>query len=252
MQAVVAEAVRRFGGKVTLIDTTSDLPNLKRQPGLLTWGVRDTKAETERWYASPSEVPDGGQKSKLTATLWPPPTEAEARALGLQHCLRLLPHYHDTGAFFVCAMVKVEATLPGHDYALGREDEPEKQATTERNPHTSVGFTHGGQAGSAAAAAQEARDERQAAAEPAAAAAPAAAEAAAASSEPRVVTETVVDGIPTPLSPLFLGRFAPVFRRSSAVLLRCPASWRRDGENGRKMAENGRNLGEKRARNSGG
>ena len=58
VQAVVAEAVRRFGGKVTLIDTTSDLPNLKRQPGLLTWGVRDTKAETERWYASPSEVHD--------------------------------------------------------------------------------------------------------------------------------------------------------------------------------------------------
>ena len=59
-------------------------------------------------------------------------------------------------------------------------------------------------------------------------------------------------GIPTPLSPLFLGRFAPVFRRFSAVPLRCPASWRRDGENGRKMAKNGRNLGEKRARNSGG
>ena len=62
----------------------------------------------------------------------------------------------------------------------------------------------------------------------------------------------VSTGIPTPLSPLFLGRFAPVFRRFSAVPLRCPASWRRDGENGRKMAENGRNLGEKRARNSGG
>ena len=57
---------------------------------------------------------------------------------------------------------------------------------------------------------------------------------------------------PTPPSPLFLGRFAPVLRRFSAVPLRCPASWRRDGENGRKMAENGRNLGEKRARNSGG
>ena len=56
----------------------------------------------------------------------------------------------------------------------------------------------------------------------------------------------------TPLSPLFLGRFAPVFRRFSAVILCCPASWRQDGENGRKMAKNGRNLGEKRARNSGG
>ena len=53
-------------------------------------------------------------------------------------------------------------------------------------------------------------------------------------------------------SPLFLGRFAPVLRRFSAVILCCLASWRRDGENGRKMAENGRNLGEKRARNSGG
>ena len=50
----------------------------------------------------------------------------------------------------------------------------------------------------------------------------------------------------------FCARFAPVLRRFSAVLLCWPASWRRDGENGRKMAENGRILGEKRARNSGG
>ena len=59
-------------------------------------------------------------------------------------------------------------------------------------------------------------------------------------------------GIPTPLSPLFLGRFSPVLRRFSAAVLRFPAFWRRDGANGRKMAETGRNLGEKRARNSGG
>ena len=64
--------------------------------------------------------------------------------------------------------------------------------------------------------------------------------------------ERLASGIPTPLSPLFLGRFAPVLRRFSAVILCCPASWRQDGENGRKMAKNGRNLGEKRARNSGG
>ena len=43
-------------------------------------------------------------------------------------------------------------------------------------------------------------------------------------------------GIPTPLSPLFLGRFSPVLRRFSAVILCCLASWRQDGENGRKMA----------------
>ena len=43
-------------------------------------------------------------------------------------------------------------------------------------------------------------------------------------------------GIPTPLAPLFLGHFSPVLRRLFAVLLRFPASWRQDGENGRKMA----------------
>ena len=46
------------------------------------------------------------------------------------------------------------------------------------------------------------------------------------------------------LPPYFLGHFSPVLRRLFAVLLRFPASWRQDGENGRKMAENGRNLGE--------
>ena len=38
------------------------------------------------------------------------------------------------------------------------------------------------------------------------------------------------------LPPYFLGHFSPVLRRLCAVLLRFPASWRRDGENGRKMA----------------
>jgi 16S rRNA C967 or C1407 C5-methylase (RsmB/RsmF family) len=131
-EAVLAEAVRRFSGKVKLVDTTADLPNLKRQPGLLTWGVRDTKAEgSAGWLASHEDVP-AHLKDKMPPTLWPPATTEEAEALGLQHALRLLPHYHDTGAFFVCAMTKVEPTLPGHDYGLGREDEPSKQSKKQQ------------------------------------------------------------------------------------------------------------------------
>ena len=38
------------------------------------------------------------------------------------------------------------------------------------------------------------------------------------------------------LPPYFLGHFSPVLRGLFAVLLRFPASWRQDGENGRKMA----------------
>ena len=38
------------------------------------------------------------------------------------------------------------------------------------------------------------------------------------------------------LPPFFPGHFSPVLRGLFAVLLRFPASWRQDGENGRKMA----------------
>ena len=38
------------------------------------------------------------------------------------------------------------------------------------------------------------------------------------------------------LPPYFLGHFSPVLRRLFTVLSRFPASWRQDGENGRKMA----------------
>ena len=43
---------------------------------------------------------------------------------------------------------------------------------------------------------------------------------------------------------LFLPRFGPLFRRFFAVLSRCPASWRQDGENAPKTAENGRKMAE--------
>ena len=41
---------------------------------------------------------------------------------------------------------------------------------------------------------------------------------------------------PNAFNPLFLGHFSPVLRRLFTVLSRFPASWRQDGENGRKMA----------------
>ena len=52
----------------------------------------------------------------------------------------------------------------------------------------------------------------------------------------RRMPEAIEHGIPTPLAPYFLGHFSPVLRRLFPVILRFPASWRQDGENGRKMA----------------
>lgn len=96
----------------------------------------------------------------MPATCFPPATEAEAKALGLHHCLRLLPHYHDTGAFFVCAMTKLEPTLPGHDYGLGREDEPQKQSQKQQAA-VAGGVASAGLKSSAAAAAADAAPKTQ-------------------------------------------------------------------------------------------
>ncbi|BGP27162.1 tRNA (cytosine-5-)-methyltransferase [Rhodotorula toruloides] len=51
----------------------------------------------------PNNVDKKGQRKAWTATLWPRGDEGEK---GLEHCLRLYPHLQDTGAFFVCVLVK--------------------------------------------------------------------------------------------------------------------------------------------------
>ncbi|BGO95000.1 hypothetical protein NBRC10512_006535 [Rhodotorula toruloides] len=51
----------------------------------------------------PNNVDKKGQRKAWTETLWPRGDEKEK---GLEHCLRLYPHLQDTGAFFVCVLVK--------------------------------------------------------------------------------------------------------------------------------------------------
>ena len=53
---------------------------------------------------------------------------------------------------------------------------------------------------------------------------------------PAVTAGGLLIGIPTHCFSAVFARFAPFLRRFSAVLLCCLASWRQDGENGRKMA----------------
>ncbi|XP_073010109.1 uncharacterized protein [Typha latifolia] len=52
-EAVVAEVLRRSRGSVELLDVSSELPDLVRRPGLMTWKVRDRGL----WIASYNDVP---------------------------------------------------------------------------------------------------------------------------------------------------------------------------------------------------
>ncbi|KAG7671388.1 hypothetical protein Ndes2526A_g02089 [Nannochloris sp. 'desiccata'] len=96
-EAVVAEVLRRTKGSMKLIDVSSQLPALKRQKGLLTWKVQDKNG----WFSNWEEGKNG---FKLDPSMFPGEDNGN---LGLEHCMRYLPHHQNTGGFFVCVLEKV-------------------------------------------------------------------------------------------------------------------------------------------------
>ncbi|GJN93170.1 hypothetical protein Rhopal_006217-T1 [Rhodotorula paludigena] len=130
---------------MSILPVPSDLPGLLRRPGLTAWRVLDNELRDvphpSSAAASAADVPEPpsadevvaveqdndkgregvrkgdkgkgakkhdntnqkGQRKAWTPTLWPVGDEKEK---GLEHALRLYPHLQDTGAFFVCVLVK--------------------------------------------------------------------------------------------------------------------------------------------------
>ncbi|KAK4686597.1 hypothetical protein P7C73_g3530, partial [Tremellales sp. Uapishka_1] len=114
-EAVVAAALRYHPGDFKLVDVSDRLPNLKRREGMTTWKVAtqpesaDRKMRFYESFKDYREAVDNNEerekdKSKgLASTCWPDEKNSE---LGLEKCLRLLPHDQDTGGFFVCVLEK--------------------------------------------------------------------------------------------------------------------------------------------------
>lgn len=96
-EAVVAEIIRRTNGAMEVVDVSSLLPELRRLPGLKKWKVQDTKG----WYTTWEEAK--GTCVKLTQSMFPDEKTAEIQ---LERCMRFLPHYQDTGGFFVAVFEK--------------------------------------------------------------------------------------------------------------------------------------------------
>uniref|UniRef100_A0A7E4VQ14 tRNA (cytosine(34)-C(5))-methyltransferase n=1 Tax=Panagrellus redivivus TaxID=6233 RepID=A0A7E4VQ14_PANRE len=103
-EAIVAQLLRHFDGKVRLVDVSAELPELKRSPGISTWKVID-KAMTE--YANFEGIEDP-QKKGIVASMFPPTAEEAAR-FGLDRTFRILPHAQNSGGFFIAVLEKVEA-----------------------------------------------------------------------------------------------------------------------------------------------
>ncbi|KAL4876297.1 S-adenosyl-L-methionine-dependent methyltransferase [Aspergillus karnatakaensis] len=105
-EAVVASAIERCGGSenVKIIDCSSELPGLKRKPGVKTWKVMDRE---DRMWTSWAEVEEQRAKSgisglgRLGEGMFPPSSD-----LPLDRCMRVYPHLQDTGGFFITVLEK--------------------------------------------------------------------------------------------------------------------------------------------------
>jgi len=114
-ESVVAELLRRGKGAIEIVDVSSKLPGLIRQPGLSSWKVLDTSAkkgdgEILHPWADPNDesIRNGTHKS-LRLSMFPP-TEEEKQKFKLERCMRVLPHSQDTGGFFITLLRKTAPT----------------------------------------------------------------------------------------------------------------------------------------------
>lgn len=94
-EAVVASALKLWGGKVKLVDSTDRLPGLIRHHGVSTWKV----------FGKDGEIKQLGEDEKLPASVFPP-SEEEAKDLHLEHCMRVYPQDQNTGGFFITVFEK--------------------------------------------------------------------------------------------------------------------------------------------------
>lgn len=102
-EAVLHRLLSESDDSVEIMDVSSVLPGLKYSPGVTHWfpASRDMS-----FYNNFEEVPE-----KWRTVVRPnmfPPSEADAHKYHLDRCIRILPHYQNTGAFFVAVLKKLK------------------------------------------------------------------------------------------------------------------------------------------------
>ncbi|KAK9462365.1 S-adenosyl-L-methionine-dependent methyltransferase [Lipomyces oligophaga] len=111
-EAVVAQILRTWAGRVKIVDCNNELPGLIRRKGMTSWKVM---SKDKVWIEKPNE--------KIPASCFP---QDDLKDLGIEHCMRVYPHDQDTGAFFITVFEKLyEQTdvLPGQPGKRKAENE---------------------------------------------------------------------------------------------------------------------------------
>ncbi|CAF4624574.1 unnamed protein product [Rotaria sp. Silwood1] len=124
-EAVVGQLLQAFEGQISLVDISDKLPGLRTKPGLKSWCVIGKNQEI---YNSFEEVPKNMQ-SLFRPNMFPPSNDI-LEQLHLERCIRLLPHYQDTGAFFVALFRKIDKLV---DSSLSIQEETSQKRQVEEN-----------------------------------------------------------------------------------------------------------------------
>lgn len=126
-EAVVVALLQRSSGELELLPTAHLLPELQRRPGLTTWAVFDDRMRRLHSFGqSQRKRVSKGLRRCFRATMWPPAGSAEgADAIRsvLPRCMRLVPHLHDSGGFFV-ALIRRCTSAPRPPRAPSRALSP--------------------------------------------------------------------------------------------------------------------------------
>eukprot|EP00667_Euglena_gracilis_P003451 EG_transcript_3457 len=122
-EAVIVQLLRRCQGSVRLVPLAEFVPALVFSPGLHTWRVMDHAGV---FY---DEMPTGDALNRHAQRLHPdffPPPLAEAQALRLELCARILPHQQDSGGFFLALLEKVQEVpdVEREPLPIAPEEEP--------------------------------------------------------------------------------------------------------------------------------
>ncbi|NWJ07792.1 NSUN2 methyltransferase, partial [Crypturellus undulatus] len=101
-EAVIAALLDKSQGALELADVSSELPGLKRMPGITKWKVM---LKDGQWFEEWKDVPPNRQ-TQIRPTMFPIKEEQKLKAMNLERCLRILPHHQNTGGFFVAVLIK--------------------------------------------------------------------------------------------------------------------------------------------------
>ncbi|KAH8273510.1 hypothetical protein KR018_009055 [Drosophila ironensis] len=144
-EAVLQRILKDADGALELVDAGHLVPGLKYKPGMTHWKLA-TK-EVDQIFETFDEVPES-LHTIIRPAMFPLPADEMAK-IGLEKCIRVLPHLQDSGGFFVAVIEKrrqlnfekndvVEALEPSEKAkqpeTTETADATETTATTEGKP----------------------------------------------------------------------------------------------------------------------